>query len=180
MSRSSGVHIVRSLTWEVRDADIVTFCDACLSSMGFWYPNLNSLFFSVAPLDWLPLDTPRTEWILPFEFLCVVSALRHASFHAAPDSKVIIFTDSQNTVDIFGSLRATPRFNTLLRYAVDIIIDCSLHVRVLHIAGEHNVIADHLSRSAFSQAIACAGTHPCPLTIDIFVPPPVRLGLSGC
>jgi len=80
MSRSSGIHIVWSLTWEIRDADIVIFCDACLSGMGFWYPNLNSAFFPAAPLDWLPLGTPRTKWILPFEssVSCLPSGMPHS------------------------------------------------------------------------------------------------------
>jgi len=49
MSRSSRIHIVWSLTWKIRDADIVIFCDACLSGMGFWYPNLNSAFSQQRP-----------------------------------------------------------------------------------------------------------------------------------
>ena len=99
MSHLLGIHIVRSLIWKVKDADIMIFCNACLSGIGFWYLNLNSAFFSVAPLDWLSSEMLRTKWILPFEFLCVISALWHASWHAAPDSKVILFTDSQNMVE---------------------------------------------------------------------------------
>lgn len=157
--------------WEVQDADIIIFCDMSLSSMGFWYPNLNSGFFLAALLDWLLSGTPRTEWIPLFEFICVVSALQHASYHATPDSKITIFTDSQNTVNIFGSLCATLCYNILLQHAVDIMIDRNLHVRVLHVASEHNIVANHLSCSLSGQAITCVGHHLCPLSINLFLPP---------
>jgi hypothetical protein len=180
MSRSSGVHIVRSLTWEPGDADITIFCDACLSGMGFWYPKTNTAFFSVTPVDLMPSGTPAIDRILPYEFLCVVTALRHASFNAGPDSKIVIYTDSLNTVDIFSTLRAKPLYNTLLRYAIDILIDCNLYLRVLHVPGSANTVADHLSRGSYRQAIAYAGCHPRSLQINAFAPPPVRLGSLGC
>jgi len=114
MSRSLGIHIVRSLSWEPENADITIFCDACLSGMGFWYLDTNRAFVSVTPMDLMPLGTPANDHILPFEFLCIVMALCHASWHVGPNCKNIIFTDSLNTVDIFSTLQATPLYNTLL------------------------------------------------------------------
>ena len=97
--------------------------------MGFWYPKLNLAFVSATPVDIVRSGTPwEADRILPFEFLCVVTALRHASWCAAPDAKIVIFTNSMNTVDMFSSLSAKPLYNPLLRYAIDILIDWNLHL----------------------------------------------------
>jgi hypothetical protein len=57
-----------------------------------------------------------------------------------------------NTVNIFSSLRCLPEFNPLLRHCVDIIITRDFQIRVLHIPGEHNAVADAISRREFLRA----------------------------
>jgi hypothetical protein len=57
-----------------------------------------------------------------------------------------------NTVDIFNSLRCQPEFNPLLRFCVDIFLRKQLNVRVLHIPGEKNEVADAISRHDFMKA----------------------------
>ncbi|KAF7371787.1 RNase H domain-containing protein [Mycena venus] len=104
------------------------------------------LFF--AALDWNPLTEaditvssppipgdPPANTIFFFEALCVISALRW------------------NTVNIFSSLCATPNYNHLLCTAVDDLIEHNVDLRVLHIKGEDNYIADAISRQRFDNAI---------------------------
>lgn len=67
-------------------------------------------------------------------------------------SQIIIYTDSMNTVDMFSSLWCQPDFNPLLRHCVDIMIAKEFQVRVLHIPGEQNTVADAISRREFYRA----------------------------
>ncbi|KIJ38857.1 hypothetical protein M422DRAFT_258506 [Sphaerobolus stellatus SS14] len=53
------------------------------------------------------------------------------------------------TLDIFFSLRAQGIYNSLLRYSVDILKQRKLDLRVYHIPGNLNTIADALSRRIF-------------------------------
>jgi len=165
---SSGVHLIEDPDWDQAAADVVLFADACLSGLGFFY--LRDLRGYQCAIDY---GAPK-ETILFFEALAVCSALLHAldSFSAA--HKVMIYTDNTNTVNIFHTLRALPPYNPILRIAVDALSTHNCSLRVVHIAGEDNVIADHLSRLDNEQArAACPG-----LSISTFQPPRVPLGRS--
>ena len=84
----------------------------------------------------------------------------------------MIYTDNTNTVDIFHTLRVLPPYNSILQIAVDALSAHNCALRVVHIAGEDNIIADHLSRLDNESArAACPG-----LTISFFQPPCVPLG----
>ena len=144
---SNGVHLFKSITWTPSSADIVIYCDACPEGLGFWYPD--SLDGYYAPT---PVNVPSNA-IFYFESLCVLSALHHVQSKVQKGSKVLIYTDNANTVDMFRSLRCLPAYNSLLKTAVDILIKQDLSLRVLHVPGEDNVIADALSRVQFSVAL---------------------------
>ncbi|PPR03806.1 hypothetical protein CVT26_000980, partial [Gymnopilus dilepis] len=134
--------------WEVHDAEWVIYCDACPKGMGFVYEKSNEAFHCDSIADFV---AP----IFYFEALCVLSALLNVSKRAQRGDRVVIYTDNMNTVQIFNSLSALPEFNDLLKAAVDVMILCDIKVRVLHIPGELNTIADTLSRSAFITALDC-------------------------
>ncbi|KAJ7444389.1 hypothetical protein B0H11DRAFT_1747588 [Mycena galericulata] len=128
----------------------------------------------------VPADPP-TGTIFFFEALCVVSALRwvcerlRAYLHIGRRLRVTIFTDNQNTVNIFNSLCATPRYNLLLPTAVDDLIKYNVDLRVLHVKGEDNFVADAISRQRFSDATGRAAG----LTIQNFIPPRESLGAAS-
>jgi Reverse transcriptase-like len=67
-------------------------------------------------------------------------------------SKIIIYTDSMNTVNIFNTLQCQPEFNPLLRHCIDIMINKDFHIQVLHVPGEQNAVADAISRGEFDRA----------------------------
>jgi hypothetical protein len=144
---SPGLLLLESVSWPAETATYTIFCDACPTGMGFWYPRLNIAFYA---------DTPPDEvsgLIFYFEALCVLCALRDACLRAASLGRFIIFTDNQNSVDIFSSLRAKPEYNILLREAVDLLTSENHDMRILHIPGEDNAVADALSRGKFAHAI---------------------------
>ena len=67
--------------------------------------------------------------------------------------KSLIYTDNENTVDIFRSLRCLPAYNHLLKSAMDILLCNDFSLQVLHVPGEQNIVADALSCIQFSVAL---------------------------
>lgn len=147
MDLLSGVRLLKSMVWEVNDATCVAETDACPQGFAFWYPNLHLGFTTSTPLD-----TPPSQ-IIFYEALAVLSVLDDARWRFPPGSKIMIFCDNSVTVAMFNSLRALPEYNCILKAAVDILLTCEFQLRVLHIAGERNCVADALSRSDFMKAL---------------------------
>jgi hypothetical protein len=102
-------------------------------------------FYSPTP------DDVHPELIFYFEALCVLCALLNACTKSSLPSRFIIYTDNLNTVDIFSSFSARPGYNILLREAVNLLVDGHHDLRVLHVPGEENVMADALSRANFNR-----------------------------
>lgn len=75
-------------------------------------------------------------------------------------------------MNIFNSLCATPNYNPLLRTAVDDLINHNVDLRVIHVKGEENHVADSILRQRFSDATARAPG----LDIQTFKPPREPLG----
>jgi hypothetical protein len=166
--RSSGVYLLRSLDWGESDAEQVLYCDACLTGMGFWYPHISNPVAYYSPI---PPEVPP-HFIFYYEALCVLSALLHASHSLRVPSRIMIYFDNTNTVDIFHSLRALPAYNFILRSAVDILLESNHQLRVRHVPSDLNSVEDAISRQQFSRALAL-----CPnLQISFFKPPRLPLG----
>lgn len=166
ISNSDGVVLLRELDWTPRDADHVIFCDASLVGLGFWMPNSNQGFVSKIPKG------ISAEMNFFREALCVTSAIDHIA-HLHPHSKIVIFSDNQNTVDMFSSLATRPDYNCLLIFATTIMIQTKIRVKVIHIPGESNRVADALSRQLWQRAISLSPG----LSIFNFQPP--RDALEG-
>jgi hypothetical protein len=86
--------------------------------------------------------------------------------HFPSGSRIVVYCDNSVTVAMFNSLRALPEYNSILKAAVDILLQNNFQLRVLHIAGERNSVADALSRADFMKALHL---HP-GLTIKSFEP----------
>ena len=86
--------------------------------------------------------------------LSVLSAIHHATdfLHVPPLSQILIYTDNNNTVANFNTLRCLPQYNPILIDAADISIASGIHLRVLHIPGDLNYVADVISCEKFSLA----------------------------
>jgi hypothetical protein len=79
-----------------------------------------------------------------------------------------------NTVHMFDTLHAKPPYNPLLISSINARIHSSLDVRVRHVSGDNNTIADAISRGKFSLACRLIPN----LTIHSFTPPRDALGAS--
>ena len=156
----SGVRLLKSYTWEPEEATCVAKTDACPLGIAFWYPD-KGLGFAAST----PQGTPATQ-ITFYEALAVLSALEEAQLRYPPESKILIYTDNFSTVAMFNSFKSLPEYNCILKAAVNILISADFRLRVLHIPGEDNVVADALSRSEFMRALR---VHP-GLTIRAFEP----------
>ncbi|KIJ22668.1 hypothetical protein M422DRAFT_196911 [Sphaerobolus stellatus SS14] len=137
---------------------MIVFTDACLTGAGFWSPNTAQALYCNTPVIRNYRD------IFFFEALTVLYTLYWVAEAYPALSRLAIYCDSSNTVDIFNSLRAYGVYNTLLRLSIDILKSRNLDLRVYHIPGEHNNIADALSRGSFHLV-------PPHITISEFAPP---------
>ncbi|OSX67213.1 hypothetical protein POSPLADRAFT_1076732, partial [Postia placenta MAD-698-R-SB12] len=139
--------------------------------LGLFFPWLNLGYYCERSGS-APLET-----IFFFEGLATCAAIHTAATHlrqcgAAGPKRVAVFTDNSNTVGIFNSLRATPGYNTLLKSAVDVRLHFDIDVRVHHISGSDNRVADAISRRQFTAALALMPG----LRILPFTPPRDALG----
>ena len=91
--------------------------------------------------------------------------------HVPPLLRILIYTDNNNMVVIFNTLQCLPWYNPILIDAADISIVSGIHLRVLHIPGNLNYVADVISHKKFSLAQQYAPG----IAISSFLPPQLLL-----
>ena len=164
--QSNGVYLFENVDWNILEADIVAYSDACLSGLGFFFDRTKEGFQCVVP------QSPPKDTIFYFEALAVVSVVDAVARLSTTPVRLLIYSDNSNTVDIFHSLRSLPPYNDLLKFTVSLLIKHDISLRVMHVPGVDNVVADSLSRFENTKALAvCPG-----LTISCFQPPRVAMG----
>ena len=166
--QSDGIYLFEDVDWDKERADVIAYSDACLSGLGFYFERSKEGFQCLVP-DQAPKDT-----IFYFEALAVVSVVDAVTRLAVVPSRLLVYSDNTNTVDIFHSLRSLPAYNDLLKFTVSLLIKHDISLRVVHVPGVDNSVADSLSRFENTKAVAeCPG-----LSISSFQPPRVALGLE--
>jgi hypothetical protein len=166
VEQSDGIYVFGDVEWGVHQADITAFSDACMSGLGFYFVHSREGFQSPVP------GSPPANTIFFFEALAVVSVVEAVTRLPSIPARLLVYSDNSNTVDIFHSLRSLPPYNDLLKFTVSLLIKFNISLRVVHVPGLDNSIADALSR--FNNARASA---TCPeLSISLFQPPRVVLG----
>lgn len=104
--------------------------------------------------------------------LAVTSVVDTVTRLPSVPARLLVYTDNSNTVDIFHSLRSLPPYNDLLKFTVSLLIKFNISLRVVHVPGVDNDVADALSRFDNARALAaCPG-----LSISSFQPPRIALG----
>ena len=156
----SGVQILDSLVWGYKQADLVIYCDACLEGMAYYVPAQRRGFASTCPTA----PSVVNSNIFWFEALTVLAALEWAAKQRPTPRRLAILTDNANTVQIFNSLRGKPGFDELLLCACSTLMESGIDLRVWHVPGEENVVADALSRGKTVPGVS----------VERFVPPSGR------
>lgn len=166
LTSCDGVYFISSTDWSAEDADMLLLTDACLFGMGFWSPHLLLAFQT-------RINTAISRPIFYWEAYTVVSAL-HWALHSSspPPRRVLIYCDNMNTVNLFSSLRALPQYNPLILTACDMMIRFGCQLRVAHISGAQNGVADSLSRFDNPTALSQVPN----LSVLPFTPPQLMLG----
>lgn len=110
--RNEGVHLLTSKVWRPEDADIVIYCDACLSGLGFWTPTLSPgyAFATNRP----PAPRQVEDNMFWYEAITVLAALEWAVAKSPSFHRVAIFTDNLNTVQMFDSFRSREPYLNIL------------------------------------------------------------------
>lgn len=161
-----GVRLFEDVDWTVQQADITAYSDACLSGLGYFFQHSLNGFQCLIP------HNPPKDTIFYFEALAVVSVIDAVTRLPSVPSRLLVFSDNMNTVNIFHSLHSLPPYNDLLKFAVSLLLKFNISLRVIHIPGVDNVIADALSRFENPRALAaCPG-----LSISFFQPSHIVMG----
>jgi hypothetical protein len=164
---SDGIHMLKSVEWSPYDrmaSTLVGYSDASGSGMGIWFPGEYAGYQCT-----LPPDGPK-DLIFFYEALAICSAFGFAATYGC--DRVAIYSDNTNAVDMFGTLRAKPVYNSILMAAVDFSVNNAVSTKVYYVSGKQNIIADLLSRFLNAKALQLAPK----MIIRNFQPPRDALG----
>ena len=144
--------------WSAGLHQLEVFTDTSPIALAYYFPSLNFAYYAPLP------SNPPTNPIFWFEALTICSAIHHAANVWACDFSpklncLLVRTDSMNSVHMFNSLHAKPAYNSILVSSINAHINSSLDVRVYHLLGDDNSIADAISHKNFSLAhwYTCSG-----------------------
>ena len=96
----TGIRILHQIHWDTSSTNITIYCNECLEGMGFWSPDKCVSYYSPVP------ETTTEKHIFYSEALCILSAVHSVtdSLCVPPTSKILIYTNNDNTVTIFNML----------------------------------------------------------------------------
>ncbi|KNZ72388.1 hypothetical protein J132_03479 [Termitomyces sp. J132] len=145
--KSMGVRFLDTMRWHNSAADMVIWTDASLKlGMAFVYAG-NGFAYQMAPEE-----TSTKIDIFFLELIAILSAIFHVASFSQPPRRLLIFTDSLDSVVVFNSLGASKSLHNSVVWAVaGIILQTGIDLKVCHIAGKDNIRADLLSQLLFNE-----------------------------
>jgi hypothetical protein len=140
--KAIGVHFVDATHWDDHEADLVLWTDASLRlGLAFIYAG-RGFTYAISPSD-----TKEKVDIFFLELVAILSAVHHAALFTHPPKKVLLWTDSLDSVAAYSSLQAAePIHNSVLLALAGILLQTGMDLCIRHIAGKENTRADLLSR----------------------------------
>ncbi|KAJ3751939.1 hypothetical protein EV360DRAFT_17162, partial [Lentinula raphanica] len=115
--------------------------DASKKGLSFTFAG-NGFFYEMAADP----DAPIVD-IFFLELVAILSAVDFITHLANPPCRLLLYTDSLDSVDAFNSLAVkNPSHNAPLLAVSGIILRSGVDLRVRHIPGKDNIRADLLSR----------------------------------
>ena len=140
--RAIGVRFVDATYWDDSEADIVLWTDASLRlGLAFAYAG-RGFTYSISPSS----DKEKTD-IFFLELVAILSAVHHVAQFRHPPKKVLLWSDSLDSVAAYSSLRAAESLhNSVLLALAGVLLETGMDLRIRHIAGKDNIRADLLSR----------------------------------
>jgi hypothetical protein len=162
LEQHTGILLLLANKWLAGACPYHIWCDASFAGLGQWAPCIGRISYTIFNKH------KQAHGIYYLETLSVVCAIQLAVDRKW--SRVVIHTDSLNTVDLFSSHSPTELLRPLFSYAVLILIRSGLELKVLHVAGRDNVVADAASRQLWEVVAQYA-----PTAHKIQVYPPTEL-----
>ena len=145
--KAIGVHFLNEGLWPDEEADAMIWTDANLKdALAFSYSN-NSFVYQLKPC---PSSFKVNIFFL--ELIAILSAVHHLACLPHPPQRLLLFTDSLDSVVVFDSLSAAEHLhNGILLAMVKVILQSGIDLRVRHIRGKENIQANLLSRLLFDE-----------------------------
>lgn len=134
-----GLRLLEAESWRPDEAEQTFICDACPNGFGFWDPQSLMAYYGQY----------RNKSIYEAEATCVLAAAAMARSNV---KRLLIYTDSMNSVDLYASHRPTEGTRPIIRAWTLLQLARSTTPRVLHLPGIKNTIADALSRGLLDAA----------------------------
>lgn len=139
--RSSGKLFIKNPIWSISEADTVIYVDACPMGIGIWDPE-DRAGLSLS----LPPPSRHISWA---ECLAICAAVVRALEKGR--KKIFIFSDSLLCFELFSRHNPNSIVRPLFRHFVHGIVKKEADVKIHHISGESNTVADALSRGLFEK-----------------------------
>ena len=95
-------------------------------------------------------DSTTVVDIFFLELVAILSAVHHLASLPTPPHRILVFTDSLDSVAVFNSLAASQTlYNGVLLAVARVILESSIDLHVRHVIGKDNIHVDLLSHLLF-------------------------------
>ena len=139
------------------------YVDVCLGEMAFWYPEVKLGYQCCVPPGFL---VPIFYWEA-VDVACAMICLLTPRF-----SRLVVYTDNLNMVDIWHTLKVSAPYNATLILTIEWLITHKIDAHVLHIPGVDNSVVGALSHFNNTLALRLIPR----IKLRLFKPPCVLLG----